>query len=119
MSDRYEGAMGLRTVMVRLLTAGLCCLVLGACAHDAPVAEAPVVWRGGDPAHLAADRADCKRESAGVDVRQAEGYSDPRYGVSSAMARAVSDYDPLVDTRAAQRTAAFYACMNDKGWKPE
>ena len=94
------------------------CVVLGACASTPPPPP-PENWTGGDPARLAADKADCVKDSAGVDVRQAAGYSDPRYGVTSAMAAAVSQDNPLVDQRAAIRTAAFDACMNDKGWKAQ
>jgi hypothetical protein len=86
------------------------------CAGGPPPTPAPT-WTGGDPARLAADQADCRGEADAVDVHQAAGYSDPRYGVTSAMAAAVSDYSPLVDQRAAIRAAAFDTCMNDKGWK--
>jgi hypothetical protein len=94
-------------------------MALCACA-SAPAQPPPAeTWSGGDPAHLEADKADCQKESSAVDVRQAAGYSDPRYGVTSAMAAAVSQENPLVDEKAAIRTAAFDACMNDKGWKAQ
>jgi hypothetical protein len=95
------------------------CATLGACASSPAPPPPPETWLGGDPAHLATDKADCQKESAAVDVRQAAGYSDPRYGVTSAMAAAVSADNPLVDEKAAIRTAAFDACMNDKGWKAQ
>ena len=95
------------------------CAGLAACASEPPPAPPAETWIGGDAAHLEADKTDCKKESAAVDVHQAAGYSDPRYGVTSAMAAAVSEDNPLVDEKAAIRTAAFDACMNDKGWKSE
>ena len=77
---------------------------------------APLVWSGGDPKHLATDEASCRQEAAGVDVQDASGYSDPRYGVTSAMAEAVAKDNPLADRGAIVREAAFETCMNDKGW---
>lgn len=97
----------------------VCCTALAACASrpaPPPVAEH---WAGQDPARLAADQADCRREADAVDVRQVSGYSDPRYGVTSAMAAAVAQDNPLVDEKAAIRLAAFDTCMNDKGWKAQ
>ena len=99
-------------------------LAIGAAAALAgcagPRATLPVeVWKGGDPARLAADQADCRRESDAIDVHEAAGYSDPRYGVTSAMAAAVADDNPLLDRKAVVRQAKFDACMNDKGWKSE
>ena len=79
--------------------------------------SAPVRWVGGDPAHLSADLAACQRESENMDPNQAAGFSDPRYGVTSAMANAVGRDNPLTDQRKAVRMAAFDTCMNDKGWK--
>ena len=78
---------------------------------------APVRWVGGDPTHLAADQAACKHESEDVDPNQAAGFSDPRYGVTSAMANAIGRDNPLADQSKAVRLAAFDTCMNDKGWK--
>jgi hypothetical protein len=77
----------------------------------------PVRWVGGDPTHLTADRAACAREADALDPNQANGYSDPRYGVTSAMANAIGRDNPLTDQRKAVRLAAFDTCMNDKGWK--
>jgi hypothetical protein len=97
----------------------VCCAALAACASK-PAAPLPDErWSGKDSAHLAADQADCRREADAVDVRQAAGYSDPRYGVTSAMAAAVAEDNPLVNETAAIRLAAFDACMNDKGWKAQ
>ena len=91
-------------------------LALGGCASsrvDAP-SEA---WIGGDPAHLNADMAACRKEAADLDVNQATGYTDPRYGMTSAMAAAVAEDNPLTDTRPQIKAAAFTTCMNDKGWR--
>jgi hypothetical protein len=95
-------------------------LALSACASDgapgpAPAAEAR--WTGGDPARLAADEAACRRDAASVDVNQISGYSDPRYGMTSAMAAAVAKDNPMSDTRPQIRAATFAACMGDKGWR--
>jgi len=77
----------------------------------------PVRWVGGDPARLAADQALCRHEADDLDPNQAAGYSDPRYGVTSAMANAIGRDNPLTDQHKAVRLAAFDTCMNDKGWK--
>jgi len=89
-------------------------IALGACASDPMAREA---WVGGNPAHLKADKAACAEESGGVDPNAVGGYSDPRYGVTSAMAAAVANNNPLVDTRPQAHAAAFAACMTDKGWR--
>ena len=52
-----------------------------------------------------------------VDANAIGGYSDPRYGMSSAMAAAVAKDDPLTDTSPQAHAAAFAACMTDKGWR--
>ena len=95
----------------------LAALALAGCASAPP--PPPLTWTGGDPAHLAADQAACQKDSAGVDINDANGYSDPRYGPTSAMAAAIDRDSPLTDQRAAVRTAAFDACMTDKGWKAQ
>jgi hypothetical protein len=92
-------------------------LFLAGCASQPQ--PAPIAWSGGDPTHLASDQAACRKDSAGVDINEASGYSDPRYGPTSAMAAALNRDSPLTDQRAAVRTAAFAACMSDKGWKSE
>ena len=86
---------------------------LGGCASTSGATDN---WTGGDPAHLAADKAACRSESAGVDVNAEAGYSDPRYGMTSAMAAAVAKDNPLTNTRPQMKAAAFAACMSDKGW---
>lgn len=96
------------------LAASALLFTLGGCATTP---KAPDVWIGGDPAHLAADKAACRQESSGVDVNAPGGYSDPRYGVTSAMAAEVAKDNPLTDTTPQIRAATFTACMNDKGWK--
>ena len=89
-------------------------LSLGACASSG---AAPETWSGGDPTHLAADQAACHGEAAALDVNDPATYSDPRYGVTSAMASAVGRDNPLADRGAIVRQAAFETCMNDKGWR--
>jgi hypothetical protein len=91
----------------------LCAAALGGCASTPATSDD---WAGGDPAHLAADKAACRSESAGVDVNVVDGYSDPRYGMTSAMAAAVAKDNPLTNTRPQIKVAAFAACMADKGW---
>ena len=90
--------------------------LLTGCATPTP-SSPPVRWIGGDPGHRAADQAVCQREADALDPNQAAGYSDPRYGVTSAMANAIGRDNPLTDQRKAFRLAAFGACMSDKGWK--
>ncbi len=68
---------------------------------------------------MAADKASCQKESVDVDINQATGYSDPRYGTTIAMAAAINRDAPLTDQRAAIHAAAFAACMTDKGWKSQ
>ncbi|MDR3508993.1 MAG: hypothetical protein P4L64_13955 [Caulobacteraceae bacterium] len=95
-------------------------LTLSACASQPkPPPPPPTVWIGGDPAHLAADQAQCKKESAELDVNQSAAYSDPRYGAAVALAAQVRRDNPLSDQTANIRAAVFAACMNDKGWKPQ
>ena len=95
----------------------LAVLALAGCASAPP--QPPISWSGRDPARLAADKANCRKDSAGIDINAAEGYSDPRYGTTSAMAAALNRDSPLTDQRAAMGAAAFAACMADKGWKAD
>jgi hypothetical protein len=90
-------------------------LWLGGCASAHKTA--PEAWSGGDPAHLAADQAACRVEAANLDVNVASNYSDPRYGVTSAMAEAVAQDNPMANRGAIVRQAAYQICMNDKGWR--
>lgn len=97
-----------------ILAAALC---LGGCiTGQKPQAEA---WSGGDPARLGADQAACRAEAANLDVNDANNYSDPRYGVASAMAEAVAKDNPMADRGAVVRQAAYQTCMNDKGWRSQ
>jgi hypothetical protein len=95
-----------------ILTAALC---LAACASTPK--PAPESWTGGDPARLGADQAACRTEAANLDVSDANNYSDPRYGVASAMAEAVARDNPLANRDSIVRQAAYQTCMNDKGWR--
>ena len=99
----------------RTWAALLAASALSACA-GASAPPAPINWIGGDPTHLAADKAACQKEVEANDVDQANGYSDPRYGVANALAAKIDDDDPLTNHKAAVRAAAFEACMTDKGW---
>ena len=100
-----------KTILALMLVAG----ALAACATTS--GPEPKTWTGGDPAHLAADQAACRNEAANLDVNEAANYSDPRYGVTSAMAEAVARDNPLADRGAIERQAAYETCMNDKGWR--
>lgn len=104
----------MRAWTARVGAFAICAAALGGCASTPAATDD---WAGGDPAHLAADKAACRTESAGVDVNAEAGYSDPRYGMTSAMAAAVAKDNPLTDTRPQIRQAAFAACMTDKGWR--
>lgn len=92
-------------------------LLAAACASAPAAAPADAGWTGGDPARLKGDLAACRKESEQVDVNQVSGYSDSRYGMTSAMAAAIDRDDPLADHAASARSAAFAACMADKGWR--
>jgi hypothetical protein len=105
----------MRTVK-RLAAVLLAGAVLTGCATS-PGPEA-IVWTGGDPARLAADKAACETDSASVDINAPSGYSDPKYGTTAAMAAAINRDAPLTDQGAAVKRAVFAACMSDKGWKP-
>lgn len=108
--------------MTRSLAASAAILVAAIVASVANAGDfkPPVeVWTGGDPAKLAVDKASCQKEAADLDVNQASNYSDPRYGVTAAMAAAVGRDNPLSDQGPAIRRAAFEICMNDKGWKSQ
>ena len=98
--------------------AALGLLALSACA-SAPAAPAEPAWSGGDASHLAGDQAQCHKEVEGLDVNVSAGYSDPRYGVTSAMAAAVGRDNPLADRSQIVRQAAYITCMTDKGWKSQ
>jgi hypothetical protein len=104
----------MRSLAVRFRLACAAAMALGACASTSRPTDA---WVGGDPTHLAADTAACHQESAGIDPNAISGYSDPRYGMTSAMAAAVAKDNPLADTSPQAHAAAFAACMNDKGWR--
>ncbi|HEY2661019.1 MAG TPA: hypothetical protein VGI79_14960 [Caulobacteraceae bacterium] len=98
--------------------AGLALVTLSACAST-PAPPPEPAWSGGDPAHLTADKVQCRKEVEGLDVNVSAGYSDPRYGVTSAMAAAVGRDNPLADRAQIVRDAAFVTCMTDKGWKAQ
>ena len=103
-----------------LVTTGLAAaaaLALAGCAGDTAPAPEPATWTGGDPAHLAADKAACHKETEDVGLG-ANGYSDSRYGVTSALAEAVDRDDPYRNHRGDARVAALITCMSDKGWHP-
>jgi outer membrane murein-binding lipoprotein Lpp len=100
--------------MMKLGAVALCAATLAGCASSPK--ETEPAWVGGDPAHLTADSAACRQDSANIDPNSVSGYSDPRYGVTSAMSAAVAKSDPLGDHRPQAREAAFAACMGDKGW---
>jgi hypothetical protein len=100
--------------MTRRVALALAAAALAGCASTPATQDD---WVGGDPARLAADKAACREESAHVDVNAAAGYSDPRYGMTSAMAAAVAKDNPLADTTPQARAASFAACMSDKGWR--
>jgi hypothetical protein len=89
-------------------------LAVAGCASNGK--PPPEVWTGGNPAHLAADKTQCHVEADKLDVNQPSSYSDPRYGVTSAMAEAVAKDNPLADRGAIVRQAAYDTCMGDKGW---
>jgi hypothetical protein len=99
---------------VRVGLIGLSVLALAGCTTNKK--PPPEVWTGGDPAHLVADKAECHIEADKLDVSDPSTYSDPRYGVTSAMAEAVAKDNPLADRGAIVRQAAYDTCMGDKGW---
>ncbi len=88
---------------------------LGGCASAS--SPPPMTWVGGDPAHLAADQAACHKDTDNVGLG-ANGYSDSRYGVASALAEAIDRDDPMKSHVGDARRAAFITCMSDKGWHP-
>ncbi len=101
-----------RTILSMLLGSA----TLASCA-SAPSVE-PKTWVGGDPAHLSDDQSVCHKETDSITAGQANGYSDSRYGVASALAEAIDRDDPLKDHSGDARVAAFITCMSGKGWHP-
>ena len=91
-------------------------LAVAACASTPP-APPPPAWTGGDPARLATDQAQCRKEADNLDVHVSAGFSDPRYGVTSAMAAYVDKDNPLANRDKVTREAVFTTCMTDKGWQ--
>ena len=101
-----------------IAAAGLMFLSLGACASDS--ASSPeTVWIGGEPARLAADKAECGKVASSLDPNVSANYSDPRYGVTSAMAAAVGRDNPLDNRTQVVRDATIATCMTSKGWKAQ
>jgi hypothetical protein len=103
----------MRSMRVRLWLMAAAGAALAGCATTKP----QDAWTGGDPVRLSADEAACRQESAAIDPNAIAGYSDPRYGMTSAMAAAIAKDNPLADTGPQAHAAAFAACMNDKGWR--
>ncbi|QUD86539.1 hypothetical protein [Phenylobacterium montanum] len=99
-----------------LLASSLC---LAACASTPPAAAPEPAWTGGDPAHLAADKAQCRKEADTIDVHVSAGFSDPTYGVTSAMAAYVDKDNPLANREKITRDAAYATCMTNRGWKAQ
>lgn len=104
--------------MSRFARVAFVMLALAGCA-SAPPPPPPIVWIGADPTHLAVDKVECQREADQLDVNSSETYSDPRYGVASAMAAQIGRDNPLMNQTQSIRAAAFAVCMGDKGWKPQ
>jgi hypothetical protein len=102
---------------LRHLAAALSLVTLCACASAPPPPEP--VWSGGDPARLAADKAECHKEADAIDVHVSAAFSDPRYGVTNAMAAYVDKDNPLANRAQLNREANFITCMTDKGWKAQ
>jgi len=102
------------TAVKPLMAALLGAAMLSACASEQT--PEPKTWTGGDPAQLSADQAACHKDTDSIDAGQANGYSDSRYGVASAMVEGIDRDDPLRDHRGEARVAAFITCMGNKGW---
>ena len=105
------------TAMRSILAAALAASALSACAGDAPTTPEIKTWTGGDAAHLSADQAACHKETDSLDAGQANAYSDPSYGVASALIEGLDRGDPMRDHRSDARAAAFITCMTNKGWR--
>ncbi len=103
-------------IPIKPFTGAVALLALAACA-SAPKPELQSAWTGGDPARLVSDQAQCRKEVDNLDVHVSAGFSDPRYGVTSAMAAYVDKDNPLADRDKLTRNAAFATCMSDKGWQ--
>ena len=104
--------------LAALTPLALSLMALAACATTPPAPPAPA-WAGGDPARLASDQAQCRKEADDLDVHVSAGFSDPRYGVTSAMAAYIDKDNPLANRDKVTRDAIFTTCMTDKGWKPK
>jgi hypothetical protein len=113
-----DGDPGMRMNRFGWIAATVLSLGLAACASSSTSPPTAATWVGGDPARLKADLAACDHDADNLDPNQSATYSDPRYGVASAMAAQVGRDNPLMDQKANVRAAFITVCMGDKGWKP-
>ena len=88
-------------------------LLLAGCA----TASGTDGWTGGDPKTFAADEAACRDSSASGDMRQADAYSNPQYGVVAALAGALDNSSVRGGSFGKAREAVFNACMAKAGWR--
>lgn len=90
-----------------LATAALC-----ACAGSRPP---PISWVPRPGVDIAADRAECTRTAAAVDMNSAMEYTSSRYGQAAAMGKSL-DRGFEGGTAGRLRDAVFEDCMTRKGW---
>src|ERR1700760_3163118 len=92
--------------------------VLAALSATACATEKPQTWAPRKDADLRADLAECKTQANSVNYRDAQAYSDTKYGAAAAIASRTNGTDLTNASLNRMYDAITYECMTDKGWKP-
>lgn len=91
--------------------------LLGACASQGGQTVSGGDWvRGEGKGDLRADQALCQATARSEQGRQADSFSDPRYGAVNAMAAALGKDDVANLSAQSRRLARFELCMQGAGW---
>jgi hypothetical protein len=111
-----------RGILWRMRNTLLPILLAAACAATATSASAApydnvfFVKKGATSAQLFTDRSACADVAKGVQIGRDEAYSDPDYGVLSAMGTAIDSDSMHGGIGKAVQRAALEKCMEKRGW---